>query len=127
KLARELHLPLLATNGVCYVTPAERQIADAFTCLKNKCKLETAGRLLSENSQRYIRSAEEMEHLFADLPEAIANTTELSSRLEFSLEKLGYEFPRFPVPEGETINSFLRKRTWEGARCRYRPVTEKVK
>src|SRR5581483_11891778 len=127
KLARELHLPLLATNGVCYVTPAERQIADVFTCLKNKCKLETAGRLLSENSQRYIRSAEEMEHLFADLPEAIANTTELSSRLEFSLEKLGYEFPRFPVPEGETINSFLRKRTWECVLCRYRPVTEKVK
>jgi error-prone DNA polymerase len=126
-LAREFHLPLLATNGVCYATPAERQIADVFTCIKNKRRLDTAGRLLAQNSQRYVRSAEEMTRLFADLPEAIANTAELSSRLEFSLEKLGYEFPRYPVPEGETMDSFLHKRTWDGARCRYRPVSARVR
>ena len=126
-LARELHLPLLATNGVCYATPAEREIADVFTCLKNKRQLDTAGRLLARNSQRYIRGAEEMSALFADVPEAIANTLELSSRLEFTLEKLGYEFPRYPVPEGETMDSFLRKRTWDGARCRYRPVSARVR
>jgi error-prone DNA polymerase len=126
ELARELHLPLLATNGVRYATPAERQIADVFTCIKNKRRLETAGRLLSQNSKRYIRSSEEMSRLFSDLPEAVANTSELSSRLEFTLEKLGYEFPRYPVPEGETIDSFLRKRTWDGARLRYQPVTKRV-
>jgi len=126
-LARELHLPLVATNGVCYATRAERQIADVFTCLKNQCRLDTAGRLLSANSARYIRTAEEMEHLFADLPEAVANTAELSSRLDFSLEKLGYEFPRYPVPEGDTLNSFLGKRVWAGARSRYRPITERVR
>ncbi len=126
-LAREMHLPLLATNGVCYATMAEREIADVFTCIRSKCRLETAGRLLAQNSQRHIRTAKEMAHLFADLPEAIANTVELSSRLEFTLEKLGYEFPRYPVPEGETMNSFLRKRTMEGARNRYRPVTERVR
>ncbi|MGA2003514.1 MAG: error-prone DNA polymerase [Terriglobales bacterium] len=126
-LAREFHLPLLATNGVCYATPAERQIADVFTCLKNKRRLDTAGRLLAQNSQRYVRSAREMTDLFADLPEAIANTTELSSRLEFTLEKLGYEFPRYPVPPGETMDSFLYKRTWDGARCRYRPASARVR
>jgi error-prone DNA polymerase len=126
-LAQELHLPLLATNGVCYATPTERQIADVFTCIKNKRRLDTAGKLLARNSQRYIRDAEEMSRLFADLPEAIANTVELSSRLEFTLENLGYEFPLYPVPEGETMDSFLRKRTWEGARCRYRPVSERVR
>jgi error-prone DNA polymerase len=126
-LAREFHLPLLATNGVCYATPAEHQIADVFTCIKIKRRLDTAGRLLAQNSQRYVRSAEEMTRLFADLPEAIANTAELSSRLEFSLEKLGYEFPRYPVPEGETMDSFLHKRTWDGARCRYRPVSARVR
>jgi len=126
-LARERHLPLLATNGVCYANPAERQITDVFTCLKNKVRLDTAGRLLARNSERYLRSAEEMSHLFADLPEAIVNTTELSSRLEFTLEKLGYEFPRYPVPEGETMDSFLHKRVWDGARCRYRPVSSRVR
>jgi error-prone DNA polymerase len=126
-LAHELRLPLLATNGVCYATPAERQIADVFTCLKNKRRLDTAGRLLSRNCQRYIRSAEEMTRLFADLPAAIAHTTELSSRLEFTLEKLGYEFPRYPVPHGENMDSFLRKRAWEGACNRYQSVTERVR
>jgi len=126
-LARELHLPLLATNGVCYATPAERQIADVFTCLRHKRKLDTAGRLLARNSQRYLRSPEEMSRLFADLPEAIANTAELSSRLDFTLENLGYEFPRYPVPDGDTMDSFLRKRVWDGARCRYRPVSARVR
>lgn len=126
ELARELHLPLLATNGVRYATSAERQIADVFTCIKNKRRLDTAGRLLSANSKRYIRSAEEMAHLFSDIPEAVANTGELSSRLDFTLEKLGYEFPRYPVPEEDTIDSFLRKRTWDGARLRYQPITKQV-
>jgi error-prone DNA polymerase len=68
-----------------------------------------------------------MVYLFADLPEAIANTVELSSRLEFSLENLGYEFPRYPVPDGETMNSFLRKRVWEGAHDRYHPISDRVR
>ncbi len=126
-LAQERALPLLATNGVCYATPAERQIADVFTCIKNKRRLDTAGRLLTQNSQRHMRGAEEMARLFVDLPEAVENTNELSSRLEFTLKKLGYEFPRYPVPEDETMDSFLRKRTWEGARCRYRPVSQRVR
>ena len=60
-----------------------------------------------------------MSKLFADLPEAIAHTSELSSRLDFTLKDLGYEFPKYPVPDGETMDSFLRKRTYEGARKRY--------
>ncbi|HTR26438.1 MAG TPA: error-prone DNA polymerase [Terriglobales bacterium] len=127
ELARELHLPLLATNGVCYATPAEREVADAFTCIKNKRRLDTAGQLLAHNSQRYVRSTDEMTALFADLPEAIVSTGELSSRIEFTLKNLGYEFPRYPVPDGETMDSFLHKRTWDGARCRYRPVSARVR
>lgn len=126
-LAREFQLPLLATNGVRYAVPADREIADVFTCIKHGQTLETAGRLLSQNCQRYIRSEKEMTSLFADIPEAIANTQELSSRLGFTLEKLGYEFPSYPVPDGETMDSFLYKRTWEGAHSRYRPVTERVR
>jgi error-prone DNA polymerase len=119
EIARRLKLPLLATNGVCYATRAQRQVADVFTCIRNHVRLETAGRLLSINSERYVKSPREMAELFADLPEAIANTVELSSRLEFTLKDLGYEFPRYPVPPDETMTSFLRQRTYEGARLRY--------
>jgi error-prone DNA polymerase len=75
--------------------------------------------LLARNSERHLKSPQEMQQLFADLPEALANTLELSSRLEFTLNDLGYEFPRYPVCEGETMNSFLRERAWEGFRQRY--------
>jgi error-prone DNA polymerase len=119
EVARNAHLPLLATNGVCHAIPARREVSDVFTCIRNHVRLETAGRLLAGNSERYLKSAETMGQLFADLPQAIANTSELSSRLEFTLEDLGYEFPKYPVPSGETMTSFLRCRTEEGARLRY--------
>ncbi len=127
ELARELNLPLLATNGISYATAAEREILDVFTCIKNKRQLATGGRLLCKSSERCIRTPEQMARIFADVPEAISNTVELSSRLQFSLEKLGYEFPRYSVPAGETMDSFLYARTWEGARKRYQPITDKVK
>jgi error-prone DNA polymerase len=119
ELARRNRLPLLATNGVCHASPARREVSDVFTCIRNHVRLETAGRLLARNSERYLKRAPEIEQLFADLPEAIANTAELSSRLRFTLEDLGYEFPRYPVPPGETMMSFLRQKTEAGARWRY--------
>ena len=118
-LARSLKLPLLATQGAQYAQPEERQILDVFTCIRHHHHLDNAGRLLSRNSQRYIKPAKEMLRLFADLPEALANTLELSSRLGFTLNDLGYEFPSYPVSPGETMSSFLRECTFDGARKRY--------
>ena len=119
ELARSLRLPLLAAQGVQYAKQEERQILDVFTCIRNHRTLDTAGRLLARNSERYLKTPQQMLQLFADLPEASANTLELSSRLKFTLNDLGYQFPHYPVPEGETMNSFLRARTMEGARDRY--------
>ncbi len=110
-----------------YAVPAQRELLDVFTCVRNHVTLETAGRLLERNSERHVKAPGEMERLFADLPEAIANTAEISSRLEFTLADLGYEFPRYPVPEGETQISFLRQRAEEGARLRYQPYHERAR
>jgi error-prone DNA polymerase len=119
EIARSLQLPLLATNGVSYATARERELCDVFTAICHHRTLATAGRLLARNSERHLKSPQEMQALFADLPEAIANTLELSSRLTFTFKDLGYEFPRYPVPEGETMMSFLRERTGEGFQQRY--------
>ena len=118
-IARSLNLPLLATNGVCHATAKDRELCDAFTAIRHHRTLSTAGRLLARNSERHLKSPQEMQQLFADLPQAIHNTVELSSRLEFTLNDLGYEFPRYPVPEGETMNSLLRDQAWLGFRDRY--------
>jgi error-prone DNA polymerase len=127
ELARRLQIPLLATNGVCYARPQQRELMDVFTCIREKVRIEEAGRRLAKNSERYMKTPQEMEYLFRDLPESIANTAELSSRLGFTLADLGYQFPQYPVPAGETMASFLRKRTEEGALGRYGPHNERAR
>lgn len=118
-IADSLHLPLLATNGVRYALREEREILDVFTTIRNGVSLESAGRLLSANSQRHLRTRASMLHVFHDLPEAIANTAHLSSRLEFALDDTGYEFPRYDVGDHDTMDTFLRKRALEGVANRY--------
>ncbi len=120
-IAASIGLPLIATNGACHASPGQREVLDVFTCLHHKTTLAAAGRLLATNSERHLKTAREMEELFADIPAAIANTQILSSRLDFTLKDLGYEFPEYPLPPGETISSFLWKMTDEGARRRYQP------
>jgi error-prone DNA polymerase len=119
RIAKRIGLPLLATNGVRYATAYDREILDVFTAVRHHTDLEHAGRLLTVNQQRYLRDAREMTARFNDFPVAIANTLALSERLEFELSDLGYEFPRYPVPQGETMDSFLRRRTAEGVLKRY--------
>jgi error-prone DNA polymerase len=127
EIAEALQLPLLATNGVNYAMPHQRELSDAFTALLHHCTLATAGRLLARNAECHLKSPAAMRALFADVPEAISNTVELSSRLEFTLNDLGYEFPRYPVPDGETMVSFLRERTREGMQSRYGRADAEVK
>jgi error-prone DNA polymerase len=121
RIARSLKLPVLATNGVRYATPYDHQVLDLFTAVRHHTTLDHAGRLLACNSQRHLRSPGEMRALFRDVEGAVENTAELSSRLGFALNDLGYEFPRYPVPDGETMESFLTKRVAEGVLRRYGP------
>jgi error-prone DNA polymerase len=125
--AESLGIPVVATNGTSYATPEQRELLDVFTCVRNKVTLQTAGRLLARNSELHVKPPTEMARLFADHPEAIDRTLEISQRLQFTLSDLGYVFPRYPTPDGESMISFLRKRVDEGARLRYRPYHEKAR
>jgi error-prone DNA polymerase len=90
EIARKLHLPLLATNGVCYAQPPQREILDVFTCIRHHRTLATAGKLLARNSERHLKTPAEMARLFSDLPEHPASLLPLEIHLERS---------RLPVPE----------------------------
>src|SRR5258705_9017636 len=126
-VARANRLPLLATNGVKYAKPYGREVLDVFTCIREHTHLDAAGKLLTQNAERYLKSDRQMRAIFADLPETIENTARLAERLMFSLENLGYEFPEYPVPAGHTMNSFLRTIVWFGAQQRYAAISTKVK
>src|SRR6266496_2045350 len=126
-LARGYRLSLLATNGVKYAKPYGREVLDVFTCIREHTHLDAAGKLLTQNAERYLKSDRQMRAIFADLPEAIENTSRLAERLTFSLENLGYEFPEYPVPSGHTMDSFLRTIVWFGAQQRYAAISTRVK
>ena len=126
-LASAFHVPVIATNGVRFAEPASRPLYDVLTCIRHKTTLAQAGRRLSYNAERYLKPPDAMARLFADMPDALAGTRELADRIEYSMSDLGYRFPEYPVPAGETMASFLRKITQAGARERYRPYDDRAR
>ncbi len=119
ELARMVGTGLLATNGVLYAEPDGRRIVDVFACARLHTHLDAAGVALAVNGERHLKSPAQMQALFSDLPEAIANTTRLAERLEFAFPSLGYEFPGYTAPDGKPAEVFLREMTFQGARHRY--------
>ncbi len=126
-LASAFHVPVIATNGVRFAEPSDRPLHDVLTCIRHKTTLDRAGRALAWNAERYLKPPDAMARLFADLPEAIGETRALADRLTYTMADLGYRFPDYPVPAGETMASFLRKIAQAGARERYRPYHERAR
>jgi error-prone DNA polymerase len=126
-LAAAFRVPVMASNGVRFATPGERPLLDVLTCIRHKTTIAAAGRRLTANSERYLKPPEEMVRLFSDVPQALAGTEALAERLDFTLANLGYRFPEYPVPAGETQASFLRRLAQVGARDRYRPYHDRAR
>lgn len=127
ELGMRHRVPLIATNGVTHAGSGDRPLLDVLTCIRHGVPLDRAGRRLVANDERAFKSPAEMKRLFVDYPRAAAATVELADRLCFTLQDLGYQFPDYPVPPGETMDSYLHGLTWAGARDRYRPLHEKAR
>jgi error-prone DNA polymerase len=127
QLASAFHVPVVATNGVRFATTVERPLFDVVTCIHHHTTLAQAGRRLSPNAERYLKPPADMAALFSDRPDAIARTRDLADRLQYTMADLGYRFPDYPVPPGETEASFLRQMVEIGARDRYRPYHDRAR
>jgi error-prone DNA polymerase len=126
-LADAFRVPTLATGGVRFAVPAERPLFDVLTCIHHHTTLALAGRRLAPNAERYLKAPADMATRFADHEAAVARTRDLADRLQYTMADLGYRFPDYPVPPGETQSSFLRKITDVGARERYRPYHDRAR
>jgi error-prone DNA polymerase len=126
-LAAAFHVPVIATGGVRFAAPENRPLFDVLTCIHHHTDLVRAGRRLAPNAERYLKPPAEMAALFHDMPDAVARTNELAARLQYTMADLGYRFPEYPVPPGESQATFLRKITDLGARERYRPYHERAR
>ncbi len=126
-LAEAFRVQVVATNGVRFAAPADRPLYDVLACIRHGTSLDRAGRRLTRNAERYLKSPQDMTRLFRDAPAAVEAAGELAERLQYTMADLGYRFPEYPVPGGASMIGFLRSITEVGARERYRPYHARAK
>ena len=126
ELARDLSLPLLATNDAHYTHKEDHKAHDALLCVQTGATMNDEKRFRFEGEEHYIKSAEEMRTLFAEVPEACDNTLEIGERCKVEIEFGKPKLPEFPVPERfrletyeDSSAAYLRHLAYEGARRRY--------
>ncbi len=129
-LSHELEIPWVVTNNVHYSRPEKRIIHDVLTCLRHDLTLASAGRRLRPNASWYMKSPDEMAHLWRNYPQGIKNTLLVAERCQFRLGLLKPPLPNFAIPnefieEVSTHNGLLEKLVWQGAAERYANLTEK--
>ena len=128
KLARELNIPLVATNDVHYVDPEDAEYHDILLCIQTGKTLEDENRMRYEGGQFYFKTEEEMRALFPEYPDAIENTQKIADmcNVEFHFAP-PYYLPEFPVPEGYDVPGYLRHLCETGLTKRYGAIEGEVK
>ncbi|HHJ12890.1 MAG TPA: DNA polymerase III subunit alpha [Gammaproteobacteria bacterium] len=107
-LAAESGTPVVATNDVCYLAPEDYEAHEVRVCIHEGRTLDDQRRVRRHSDQQYLRSPEQMQALFADIPEALENTVEIARRCSLELELGKNYLPEFPVPDGMSMDEFFR-------------------
>jgi error-prone DNA polymerase len=127
ELAEHLKLGVVASGNVHYHTRERHRLQDVLVAIKNRATLDASHLLRRENSEYYLKPPAEMAELFAEFPQAVANTQRIAERCRFDLTRdLEYRFPETPVPEGETLESYLRALCRQEAARRYPHFTREI-
>ena len=119
EMARKYNLPLIATNDVHYVNRSDAHLQEVLLAIQTAAKMSDEKRFKQGDDSYYLRSPEEMSALFSEVPEALSNTLLIAERCNVSLKNKAYHLPEFPVPEGFTAETYLRKLCQEGIDRRY--------
>jgi DNA polymerase-3 subunit alpha len=119
KLAKDLDIPLLATNDLHYTYKKDEQAHAALLCIQSGSTLADPKRFKFENDEFYLKSAHQMRELFAEIPEACDNTLLIAERCEISFREGENLLPQFPVPKGESEESWLEKEVARGLAMRF--------
>ncbi|MFW6181560.1 MAG: DNA polymerase III subunit alpha, partial [Spirochaetota bacterium] len=126
-LSSRLGAGLVATNDVHYLERGDAEYHDVLLCIQTGKTLGEAGRLRFKSDQFYLKSPQEMAGLFAEYPRALQNTIDITEKCNLSLSLGDYHLPHFPIPEGHTAETYLRRLTEEGVGRRYGRVTDQVR
>jgi len=119
KIARELNIPLVATNDVHYLRREHADIQDVLLCIQTGKSINTPGRMKFESREMYLKSPHEMNLLFGEIPEALRNTVRIAERCQVEIEFGKLHLPYFTVPDGYTPAGYLQEKCLAGAVKRY--------
>ena len=114
KLAQDLQCPVVATNDVRFLHAQEFEAHETRVCVRDARTLDDPRRPRQYTEQQYLRSTQEMVELFADIPEALANSVEIARRCNVVLELGKPYLPDYPVPDGLTMDEFFRQQSHKG-------------
>jgi DNA polymerase III subunit alpha len=126
RLGPEMGIPLVATNDLHYVRREQAEAHDVLLCVGTASNLDTPGRMRFESPDFYLKSAAEMAELFRDVPEAIRNTRLISEMTSLEMPFNQLRLPDFPVPDGHTVETWLRAECERGLRERYGEITPQL-
>jgi DNA polymerase-3 subunit alpha len=127
ELGKILTIPLVVSNDVHYTNKEDSLIQDTLLCIQTGKPLDEEGRLKFSSDEFYLKSAEEMEQIFQDVPQALENSIKIAQLCNVELELEKTLLPDFPVPADENCNTFLEKLCQEGLKKRYPATTEEIK
>ena len=118
KLGKELGLPLLATNDLHYTHHEDAASHEALLCVQSGSTLADPKRFKFDNNEFYLKTAQEMRTLFSDIPEACDNTLLIAERCNITMRENENLLPQYPVPAGESEDTWLRKESNKGLSAR---------
>ncbi|MDP8905166.1 MAG: DNA polymerase III subunit alpha [Chloroflexota bacterium] len=127
RLSGRMDIPLVATNDLHYVRREQADAHDVLLCVGTASNLDTPGRMRFETQDFYLKSAAEMAALFGEVPQAIANTRAIAEMSALDLPLGQPRLPDFPVPDGHTVESWLRAECERGLHARYGEVTDTLR
>jgi DNA polymerase-3 subunit alpha len=119
RLAKDLGLPLVATNDLHYTHAEDAKSHAALLCVQSGSTLDDPNRFKFDADEFYLKTPEQMRQLFRDYPEACDNTLAIAERCDVRFDTAANYMPRFPVPEGETEQSWFVKEVEKGLQQRY--------
>jgi DNA polymerase III subunit alpha len=119
ELGKAYDLPFVATNDVHYVRPEDAELQDILLCIQTGTVRSDPDRMRMTDPSYYLRSPQEMQALFGEVPQALHNTLAIAERCHVDLDFKGYRLPNFTVPEGDTPTSYLKSLCLDGLCRRY--------
>lgn len=127
ELSHKMNVKTVATNDIHYLEKDDAVYHDILLCIQTGKTVNEKKRLKFQSDEFYFRSPDEMKRLFSHLPEAIKNSLEITEKCNLSLELGRFHLPHFPIPEGHTPESYLKRLVEEGIKKRFPAITEQVR